>query len=496
MRRGGRLLRGVLFLALMMVADASAEEEDFDVYELAVSHPVRQSVFAVKTPGGGGRSLVAAGMQDDGVARLSVYRLAADGKLSSKPARVITLPGDVLALDADDDALYALTPRGVSRWNPEDDSFAPVAKAPSIFQLRARQLIPLSFLQDIDEDGDSDIVLPDFTGYRLFYQEEGGAFAVGPVLEIPAVAHHQEYNHRITYRPVQVYFVDVDSDGQRDALAVRGGSMLLFSGRGPRAFAEGKTVPLGLGITERFLGDDVGGVDVDHTNQTWKRVVQVADFDGEGGVDLFTHTVESEGLFDKTHVLQLHPGTKGKGVAFDSSGAGRIPTHVVIDTPVFSDVNGNGRLDFGTWTNDFGIGTIFGWLVSGTVDLEVSYYALGEDGTYPSEPSRREEVEVAFDLSSGKPTVPPWFLADVNGDGRPDLVLGEGEDKLRVFHGDGSPGLFEEDPRVTEVRLPGNGRDLVSPADVNGDGKTDVVLRYGRVDGDGLDEKMRVLMAR
>lgn len=473
-------------------APSRAEPGAFDVHEVSVSHPVRQTVFAVST--NGGRSLIAAGVSEDGSARMSIYPVGADGSVPAKPARVVTLPPEIVALDADDDALYALSGSGVSRWNPADDSFTPVATGNSIFQLRARQLIPTSFLEDVDGDGRSDLVIPDFRGYRLFLQNDDGSFRTGQVLSIPVVSHHQEYNHRITYRPVRVYFLDADGDRERDAMAVRGGSMLFFPGTGPGTFGAGKEVPLGLGLTERFLGDDVGGVDVDHTDQTWKRVVQIADFDGKGAAEIFTHTVESEGLFDKTHLLQLHQ--RKKGLSFDASTKGQIPTHVVIDTPIFSDVNGDGRLDFGSWVSDFGIGTIFGWLVSGTVDLEVSYYALGEDGTYPVEPNRREEVEVAFDLSSGKPTVPPWFLADVDGDGRLDLVLGEGEDKLRVFRGNGSDELFEEEPVVTKVRLPGNGRDLVSPADVNGDGKADIILRYGRVDGDGLDETMQVLIAK
>ncbi|MDG2303340.1 MAG: VCBS repeat-containing protein [Candidatus Binatia bacterium] len=492
-----RFLVPVLGALFGLVATVAAEPGGFERFELSVPHPVRKAVFAVKTPGGGGRSLVVAGVGADKSASFSVFPVGEDGRLSAKPARTVQLAGDVLALDGDEEALYALTPSGVQRWNPADDSFSSVAEATSIFQLRPlAQLIPISFLDDADGDGRSDIVLPDFNGYRVFFQEDTGGFRSGPVLQVPAISHHQEYNRRITYRPVRLYFLDGDGDGTRDAVAVRGGSMIFFAGEGPGRFAAGRVVPLGLGITERFLGDDVGGVDVDHTDQTWKRVVRVGDFDGNGKADLFTHTVESEGLFDKTHVLQLHSAKKGVGFDYESSEDGRIDTNVVIDTPSFADVNGDGRTDFGTWSVDFGIGTIFGWLVSGTVDLEVSYYALGENGRYPSEPDRREEVEVAFDLASGKPTVPPWFLSDINGDSRLDLILGEGDDKIRVFLGDGSEALFAADPVVTEVRLPGNGRDLVSPADVNGDGKADIVLRYGRVDGDGLDRTLQVLIAQ
>lgn len=492
-----RFLLFLVFLGMgSILAPAQAAPGEFEVYELSVPHPVRKEVHAVATDGGAGRSLVVAGVDEDGRARLSVFPSGEKGELLSKPDRTVALPENVLALDAGNGALYALVPDGVLRWDPKDDSFERVVSARSIFQLRPpTKLIPVSFLDDVDGDGEADIVLPDFGGYRLFLRE-GDGFRAGPVLRIAAIAHHQEYNRRITYRPVPVYFLDVNGDGEQDAIAVRGGELLFFEGRGGGTFADGAVVPLGLGITERFLGDDVGGVDVDHTDQTWKRVVRVADFDGNGAVDLFTHTVESTGLFDKTHAFGLHPGIQGETFRYRADEGRRIETNVVIDTPTFADLNGDGGLDFGTWSVDFGIGTIFGWLVSGTIDLEVSYYALRKDGTYANVPDRREEVEVAFDLSSGKPTVPPWFLADVDGDGRLDLVLGEGEDRLRVFLGDGSKGLFADEPVVTKVRLPGNGRDLVSPADVNADGKTDIVIRYGEVDGDDLGGKLKVLVAK
>lgn len=475
---------------------ARAEPGGFTVQELSVAHPVRQSVFSVETSPGGDRSLVAAGVDDAGKGWMSVYPVDEDGVQGPKAERTLALPDDVIALDSDGRALYALTPDGIARWQPGSNQFELVAKATSLFQLRPRHLVPFSFLSDVDGDEDLDVVLPDFRGVRLFLHQADGSFTKGPILDVPAIAHHQEYNRRITYRPVRLYFLDADGDGVRDAAAVRGGIMLFFAGTGPGAYAPGKEIPLGLGITERFLGDDVGGVDVDHTDQTWKRVVAVADFDGSGRADLFTHTVESQGLFDKSHVLQLHAGKNGKGFSFGNETGDRIDTNVVLDTPVFEDVNGDGRMDFGTYSVDFGVGTIFNWLVSGTIDLEVAYYALGEDGRYGAEPSRREEVEVAFDLSSGKPTVPPWLLADVDGDGRKDLVLGEDDSKLQVFLGNGSAELFAETPVVTETRLPGNGRDLVSALDVNADGKTDVVLRYGKVDGENLDGTMRVLVAQ
>ena len=483
------------FVFALGATSGAAQEGTFEVEELDLSHPVRHAIFSLEDPDTSRPVLAVAGVDEEGVARLSLFPIDQKGGLSAKAGRILRLPRQVIALDAAGGTLYALMPDGVYRWNLDTARFSRVLESASIFQSRpSLKLVETSFLQDVDGDGDADVVLPGFAEVALALQDERGRFRRGTSLDVPAISYHQEYNRRITYRPISIYFLDGDGDGTRDAIAIQGGSMLFFAGLGPGRFAPARVVPLKLGITDRFLGDQVG--DVGHEDQVWKRVVRVDDFDGNGAMDLFTHTIESKGLFDKKHRFDFHPGVSEAPFVQQSGDGQGIDTDVVIDEPLFADVNGDGRLDFGAWSVDLGVGTIFGWLVTGTVDLEVSYYALRPDGTYSDEPDRREVVEAGFDLSSGKPAVPPWFVADVNGDRRQDLVLGEGEDRLRVFLGDGSVQLFQREPVLTRVKLPGNGRDLVSPVDVNRDGKEDLVIRYGKIDGEGLDRKLRVLLAR
>jgi FG-GAP-like repeat len=478
--------------------DADPSAGGFRSHELRLPHPVRQAAFVVPTAGGAERSLVVAGVMGDGTAMLSTFAPARDGSLPAEPTRSRRLADEVLALDADREALYLLTPGAVLRWDPDTDSFRTVAAVQSIFQVRPpNELIPVRFVRDVDGDGDSDLVVPDFLGYQIFLQAADGTFTEASHLALRPIAHHQEYNKRITYRAIPLYFHDVDGDGKLDALAVRGESLLVFAANGEGHYAAPRELALGLGITESFLGDDVGDIDIDHTDRTWKRVVQVRDFDGDGVIDLFAHRVRSTGLFDKAHSLELHRGALRDGsLEFSSQPPSRVESAVIVDDPSFHDIDGDGRLDFGTWSVDFGLTTILGWLVTGTIDLEVSFYRLGADGKYPPTPTRREEVEVAFDLKSGKPSVPPAFLADVNGDGRADLILGSGSGELKVFLGTGDERLFAKTPIVTPVELPGNGRDLVSAADVNGDGKDDLLIRYGAVDGAEKAKTMKVLIAR
>jgi hypothetical protein len=105
-------------------------------------------------------------------------------------------------------------------------------------------------------------------------------------------------------------------------------------------------------------------------------------------------------------------------------------------------------------------------------------------------------MDAAFDLSTGKPSVPPALLADLTGDGRTDLAIGEGEERLFVYAGNGSDEIFERKPLEIEVRLPGNGRDLVTAQDVDTNGADDVIIRYGRVDGSARRTTMQLLLSK
>jgi hypothetical protein len=104
-------------------------------------------------------------------------------------------------------------------------------------------------------------------------------------------------------------------------------------------------------------------------------------------------------------------------------------------------------------------------------------------------------VAIDVDLTSGRTTIPVAEVADVDGDGRKDLLIGDGTKAIRVHRGTEGERSFAADPVRYETTLPANGG-LAKIADLDGDGRDDVILRYGKLDEEGLDRTLRILVAR
>jgi hypothetical protein len=487
-----------LVLALSSLLPGFAEAADlFRSQVLRASFPVAQEPVPVHLSVRDRADLAVFGEDGDEGLTVAVFEARSDGSWTETPARRRRLSEPVFAYDVGPDVtgeletIYFLTADGVVRWDVERDVLVPVATAGSLHRRRpAGELPAVDFLRDIDADDDLDLLVPDFDVWHVAYFADG-RFDSPRALPIPADLDRQ--NERLFYAPVELYVRDFTLDGTTDLAYVQEGVLRVHPSRGGELSPEAMEIPLPVELTPRPGRGELS--EVDQRDQSWIYLLEVDDFDADGLPDLLMQNVRSSGVFDKQHSLALHPGRReGDRLAFAREPGTRIDSTVVVGEPVVEDIDRDGKLDLAIGSVDFGLGALLSALVTGTIDVDIAVHRMGEDGRFEAQSGASEEISIDVDLSSGRTTIPVAELADVDGDGRKDLLIGEGADAIRVHHGVQGARPFATDASRQAATLPGNGG-LVMTEDLNDDGRQDLVMRYGKLDAPGRDETVQLLIA-
>jgi hypothetical protein len=275
-------------------------------------------------------------------------------------------------------------------------------------------------LADVNGDGKPDVIVGDAintnAAVRVFLGNGNGTFQA-PQAFATAVS------------PVAVAAADLNGDGKIDLVTANNGasavSVLVGNGDGTFKAAVNFAVP------------------------TTSYSVAVADLNGDGKPDIVVGHSGSYSAPDNTVSVLLGKGDGTFTPAQDFT-TGVQPVAAV------ADVNRDGRPDI--VTADFG---------SDTVSVLLNTWAPPGAGTF----TQGQVINLGTKYASGP------AIADVNGDGKPDLIEPNYiENTLSVFLGNGD-GTFQAS--IT-FPAPGPGPSTPTVADLNGDGKLDlVVINYG-----------------
>ena len=441
-------------------------------------------------------SILLTGRSETGEKIIGLYPIEQDS-VDASALLTLPVPPEVLFFDAgkvgEKTELLFLTPDGISRLDAESASLTPVANIQSIFRTASRApLTELDFFMDVNEDGMDDIVLADFKGLRISLQTPDGFEPQVLLNSRPELRINQGEPH---YQVETLHHFDFNQDGHKDLAVVRDNQFQVFE-YGENGFAtDAKTLPIDIELepkdSDRFGN---GVVDIDQSDFRLSRIDKVADLNGDALPDILTITTVSAGLFNKHTEYRVHLGRKGdEGVYYRPNEDAEIPSDgIQVDLSMLGEDETQGK-DLVSTSFRIGFGEIISALFSRSIKVYVELFRIGTDPLYPPEPDYRARVRLRFSLSTGFVNVPAVRFGDFDGDGISDLMLQEDTESLEIRLGDGSD--FKSGELQWTTTLPRDGT-LIKVADVNGDSALDVLVGYGRADGEGMRNRLRVLLGQ
>jgi len=369
----------------------------------------------------------------------------------------------------------------------------------SIFLLnKASFITKTDFIQDVNNDGIDDIILPDFEQTNLWL---GSTNAPEYYYQAIAINTQAELiRGSVSFSPTKLFLADLNVDGLQDIAWISKGSINYFSQTVIGKFSSSQKK---LALAGAIYGLDwwqlreADGQSPDQSDLTHRVVEQIKDVNGDGLVDVIVRFTQSSGVLDRTNNYEFYLGYRNENGQLEYP---KTPNTVIQADGTLTglkiiDVNNDNKFEVLLSSFELSISNIIGALLSGGIDQNVLLFALNDNDAYEEDALISKEVELSFSLTSGQSGQPIVLLTDVNGDDLQDLILSAGKERLKIFLGRKSSKLFNRKASKHKLLLPKNGA-LFEHADLNHDGKEDFIMRYGRLDDESMANKVTILMVK
>ncbi len=502
-RRGfiSLLLSGAIVSGCMMqtggplMADEAAAEPTFEQYDVATGPAKHQTVLTGFLLGGAVADLAVVSTGDDEGRRLRIYGFDDAGWA---PRLDAALRPEVQFVDVAGiggrDRLITYEDGRLNWFDPASATERALVAVTSNFNPPPGGVIPqIDVTRDLNGDGRDDLVVPDYEGIWVCIQMRDGAFAdpvrIGPSNERARIEGPD--GHRYDLRaPGRIHQMDYDRDGRTDLVFWNEDHFEVHLQVERGLFAAVATT---FTTDVAFDSDDLASLAAPHGVRrrlmdrqppgalTGRVLHSLTDMNGDGVADLVVFSLEGGSLWRMHSTYEVHFGAPAPdgGIAFAQEVGAAIESDGIPFGMEQHDFDRDGRVDVVYTTINPGffkaIGMLFSAMLNDSVALDLQFYRMEESG-YPGKPDADRTIRtISFGRSGEQAAVfPSVLIGDVNGDGRSDLLLQKGRKELRVFFGVPGPDLFDRRPRKVAVSMPKE--EYTRLVDLNGDGRDDVLM--------------------
>ncbi|MCL1048662.1 VCBS repeat-containing protein [Shewanella abyssi] len=362
------------------------------------------------------------------------------------------------------------------------------------FKSRPDYLSRGEFIADLNGDKQDDILIHDFNQVQLFIANDGEF----KHQVLPIKPQSRLFDDGATYIQSKLYISDINLDGLVDIVKIGEGELELYRQTEAGMFdpiTEYVSVRQPISGIDWWNKRDAFGEQLDQSELLYRKVEELKDINNDGITDMVVRYTKSSGVFDRANDYEVYLGENQKGkLVFPKVPSSVIKAEGTLTGLQFIDIDSDDKVEVMVAGFDIGVAQIIGALLSGSIDQDVHLFKMDAQGRFAQESNVSKEVELNFSLSSGQSGSPVVKLADLNGDGLKDLMLSDDEDTLRIYFGQSGSRLFSRQAEKHDLKLPVDGNMLQSD-DLNGDGKEDIFIKYGKQDDKVLANQFRVLFA-
>lgn len=475
----------------------------FDEVEFTAPFNLTHPIMTVDLLSEKGKEIITFSVDKKGNNWLMVYSLNEKNQLSEMSR--VELPKSFYSFDISEyhlgerQVLYFLTGEAVYKFGESESKskkYSVVHKTSTIaIGDQSQYLSKGDFLVDLNKDKKDDIYLTDFNQTHLLINQNDRFKQVS----LPIKPRAEFSGQSTKYYKTQLFFTDINFDDLMDVTYVDKGQVTYFTQNKDATFDTTKNY---LTINESIHGIDwwdqrgPDGEKLAQSRLSYKKIEQLKDINNDNIPDMVVRFTQSEGVLDKSNDYEVYLGRNNESqLQFSEDPTSTIRGDGTLTDIQFVDINNDKKLEVLVSGFKLGLSQIIGALLSGSIDQDVHLFYMNGEDTFNKKLKVSKEVELKFSLSSGTSGNPVVKLADLNGDKLQDLILSDDDDTLLLYFGVKSGKLFTKRAERFNTLLPLQG-EMIIHDDINGDGKDDLLLKYGREDKANLRNVFKILIAK